>query len=292
MTKKNINEFGLSLGFGSLIDKKGSITDINKFNTVMFKMMQDKFGGGMKKLSTTTKGLWSTVVGVFNDGMSQIVGVSKDGAIKAGSALDTLKTDILKPLADQMIKWSEDGTFKEWGDQLTGAIKLIKPYFSDMKGTINGFKTAITGIPDAFASLKKTLEPILAGITAMFAASAVAMIAANPVLYAGLAAAAGTGYLGFKLYQGNEELQQQKTSEQFKDWGALKGGGFGSAENQAGYGTTMYAGAISKNGGSTIHYNPQISVNGSGLTKEQLTQSIQDAIDTDKLITAAKNGEI
>ena len=41
--------------------------------------MEKRYKGGAESLSKTTKGMWSTVTGVFKNSMAKIVGVTDDG---------------------------------------------------------------------------------------------------------------------------------------------------------------------------------------------------------------------
>lgn len=292
LTKDIINKYGMSAGFGNLIDKKGSVTDINKFNKVMFKLMEQKFGGGMKKLSRTTKGLWSTITGVFADGMSQIVGISEDGTIKAGSPLQYFRDKIMQPLADKFSKWSSDGTFQKWGNQLVEAMKTAKPWFDDIDKTINNFTEGLIDIPSKFNQLKSALKPAIAGITTMFATAAVAMFAANPVLYSGLAAGA---VAGFGVYKGAKFLQENKTKqEEVNSRKTFRTNETWSQPDRIMSPNNSNITPINRAGNKTnnVTYSPNITINAANMTKSELEKIIRREIDTQKLLDMASDGLI
>ena len=110
ITKAKIVEQGEKLFSGvQLVNNKGQIVNQEKFNEAMISLMQDRFAGGMEKQATTMKGLWSTVTGVTKSALATITGVTADGSIRAGSALDRLKQGV-SSLAERFSKWQQDGT--------------------------------------------------------------------------------------------------------------------------------------------------------------------------------------
>ena len=71
----------------------------------------------MEKQAGTMKGLWSTVTGVTKSALAEMVGMSNDGSIRAGSAMERLKGSVAQ-LAGKLEQWQQDGTLARLGEQL------------------------------------------------------------------------------------------------------------------------------------------------------------------------------
>lgn len=100
-----------------LVNNKGQIVNQEKFNQALISLMEDKFAGGMEKQAGTMKGLWSTVTGVTKSALAEMVGMSNDGSIRAGSAMERLKGGVSQ-LAGRLEQWQQDGTLARLGEQL------------------------------------------------------------------------------------------------------------------------------------------------------------------------------
>lgn len=87
----------------------------------LVQVMNSRFAGGMEKLSTTTKGMWSTVTGVAKNSLAKIVGIMDDGTVRQGSALDILRQKI-SSVADTLVKWQNDGTIEAIADKATNIL--------------------------------------------------------------------------------------------------------------------------------------------------------------------------
>ena len=87
----------------------------------LVQVMNSRFAGGMEKLSTTTKGMWSTVTGVAKNSLAKIVGIMDDGTVRQGSALDILRQKI-SLVADTLVKWQNDGTIEAIADKATNIL--------------------------------------------------------------------------------------------------------------------------------------------------------------------------
>lgn len=97
----------------SVVNTKGQITDLKKFNEALMGLMNDKFAGGMEKNSRTFKGLWSTITGVTKSGMAQIAGITSTGDIVSGSLFDLAKQKA-QQFGDALTRMQADGTFERW----------------------------------------------------------------------------------------------------------------------------------------------------------------------------------
>ena len=109
------------MGKIQVVNNQGQITNQEKFNEALVALMEDKFKGGMEKQATTVKGLWSTVTGVTKSSLATIVGITEEGSIRQGSALEMLKGKI-KLVADQLTAWQSDGTLDEISNKVTGVV--------------------------------------------------------------------------------------------------------------------------------------------------------------------------
>ncbi|MGE4272058.1 MAG: hypothetical protein AB7E31_04210 [Desulfitobacterium sp.] len=127
----------------TVVNNKGQIVDQEKFNKALVAIMEDRYKGGMDKLSDSTRGIWSTITGTTKSALSEIVGMTSDGTIRQGSMLEKVKGKA-KQLADQFEKWQKDGT-----------ISRISKQFSD------GFSTAYQKIKDVYNFLKKYQDFII-----------------------------------------------------------------------------------------------------------------------------------
>lgn len=118
ITKAKIVEQGEKLFAGvQLVNNKGQIVNQEKFNEALIALMQDRFSGGMEKQAATMKGLWSTVTGVTKSALATITGITTDGSIRSGSALDLLKGKV-QLLAGKLEEWQQNGTLDRIAQQL------------------------------------------------------------------------------------------------------------------------------------------------------------------------------
>lgn len=162
------------MGKVQVVNNQGQITNQEKFNEALVALMEDKFKGGMEKQASTVKGLWSTVTGVTKSSLATIVGITSEGTVKQGSALDLLKGKI-QGIADKLVMWQQDGTIEEVSRKasvafngLSSAIKFcmdnmgwILPVASGLIGTFAAFNIITTVV-----GMMKTLGVTIKGITA------------------------------------------------------------------------------------------------------------------------------
>ena len=76
--------------------------------------MKDKYAGGMEAQANTVRGAWSTVTGVTKSALATLVGMSSDGSLRSGSALDTIKTKV-QQLGETFERWQQ---MARWTDSL------------------------------------------------------------------------------------------------------------------------------------------------------------------------------
>ena len=129
-------------------------------------VMNSRFTGGMAKLSTTTKGLWSTVTGVVKNSLGKIVGIMDDGTVRQGSALDILRQKI-STLADTLVKWQNDGTIEKIAQKATDVLgkglDFLGKTIGWVKDNANWLIPVLTGLLTTFATFN-----ILSGVAKLW----------------------------------------------------------------------------------------------------------------------------
>lgn len=199
--------------FKDFIRENGLATNsIENTQIALKKFLDEKFGGGMEKLASTTKGAWSTITGSVKLSLARIVGMGVDGTVRVGSLLDRINGKA-NSIANQLVEWSEDGTVDKLADK---AGKLFETLWSLGEGTYKFFSEnswarwsaaavvgivvvgkVLLGLLSTIATTIKnvqTLKTALSGLAKSFgfgkAASAAA--AASGSAATGAASAAGT----------------------------------------------------------------------------------------------------
>ena len=104
-----------------LVNNQGQIVNQEKFNEALVSLMQERFAGGMEKQAGTIKGLWSTVTGVTKSALANMAGITTDGSVRTGSALDLLKGGV-SSLAGRLEQWQQDGTLDAIAQRLDQGI--------------------------------------------------------------------------------------------------------------------------------------------------------------------------
>lgn len=200
ITKAKILEQGEKMFAGvQLVNNKGQIVNQEKFNEALVALMQDRFAGGMEKQATTMKGLWSTVTGVTKSALATITGITTDGSIRSGSALDLLKGKV-QLLAGKLEQWQQDGTLNRIAQQfdqgLARAAELAGQAFSWVTTNGDTIRRWIVGLGSALAAVKilQFASGVIQAVktVSLFAKTVGLIVAANPIVLAiGAAIAAG-----------------------------------------------------------------------------------------------------
>lgn len=200
ITKAKILEQGEKMFAGvQLVNNQGQIVNQEKFNEALVALMQDRFAGGMEKQATTMKGLWSTVTGVTKSALATITGITTDGSIRSGSALDLLKSKV-QLLAGKLEQWQQDGTLDRIAQQfdqgLAKAVETAGKAFDWIVANGDTIRRWIVGLGSALAMVK--IVQFASGViqavktVSLFAKTAGMIVAANPIVLAiGAAIAAG-----------------------------------------------------------------------------------------------------
>lgn len=124
----------------TVTNNKGQITDQRAFNAVLFKLMEDRFKGGMEMQSTTFKGMLSNTKDF----------VSNTGRELGKPLFDKMKQQ-LSNLLDYFQKLKDDGTITKWIKGIQDTSINTAKVFTDNWGTI---KPVIEGVAGALLILK------------------------------------------------------------------------------------------------------------------------------------------
>ena len=184
-----------------IVNNKGQIVNQEKFNQALISLMEDKFAGGMEKQAGTMKGLWSTVTGVTKSALAEMVGMTSDGSIRAGSAMERLKGSVAQ-LAGKLEQWQQDGTLSRLGQQLdqglARGLDLASRGFQWLTENGDTVKRTLFGLAGALATvkvLKLATDLIFLGKNLfLFGETAAAVMSANPMVL-GIMAAVAAGAL-------------------------------------------------------------------------------------------------
>lgn len=198
ITKAKILEQGEKMFSNvQLVNNQGQITNQEKFNEALIALMQDRFAGGMEKQATTMTGLWSTVTGVTKSALATITGITTDGSIRSGSALDLLKGKV-QLLAGKLEEWQQNGTLDRIAQQFDqGLAKAVETAGNAFTWILNNGDTVqrwLIGLGSALAAVK--ILQFASGVinavktVSLFAKTAGALVAANPIVLAITAAIA------------------------------------------------------------------------------------------------------
>lgn len=157
---ERLKEFGITkrmleerISVGSF-DNKGSLINQKKMFDDLMNYIATGYKDGMVKLARTTTGLLSTVKGIYGSFTSLLFTGSETGLIVENSPLGVFKNELLQPLADNMIKWQQDGTFTKWSENF--ASGFTKVYEAMRKGFafIKKFKEVFIALIGGMATVK------------------------------------------------------------------------------------------------------------------------------------------
>lgn len=182
ITKKMLEE---EISKGSF-DNKGSLINQKKMFDDLMKYINKSYAGGMEKLSRTTIGLISSIKGIYGSFTNLLFTGSQTGEILDKSPLGVFRKEVLLPLADNMMKWQEDGTFTKWGEQFSQAFTKFYGAVKSGVSFLWKHREAIIALISGYIAFKTTLALIN-----------LAVMLTNPV---GLATAAITALAGAFIY--------------------------------------------------------------------------------------------
>lgn len=136
LSKKTLEDLDKS---GKVFNNKGQVINQIALTDLLFAEMEKRYKGGAESLSKTTKGMWSTVTGVFKNSMAKIVGVTDDGMVRTGSLLDKFR-NLIEKVANKMVEWQENGTIEKISAKFDSFISKVKEGFAFIKELIEPIK--------------------------------------------------------------------------------------------------------------------------------------------------------
>lgn len=114
--------------------------------------LDEKFGGGMAKLATTTKGAWSTITGVVKSGLAQLVGMGTDGTVRVGSALDILRNKA-QDFSSELVEMQENGQLEAKARELGSALGSMLDIGSNVLTTLYNYRGAVVVFASAAGAI-------------------------------------------------------------------------------------------------------------------------------------------
>lgn len=170
ITKRQIVDKAEKMFAGQqVVNNQGQIVNQKKFNKALLSLMNDKFAGGMEKQAQTLKGAWSTVTGVTKSALANVMGMTSDGTIRAGSALDIFKQKI-GGVAKKLTQWQNDGTLDNLatkiGDTLGKALDKASDAVKWLKDNMYWLKPVLTAVVAGFIAFNivSTVTSLITGL--------------------------------------------------------------------------------------------------------------------------------
>ena len=168
ITKAMITKKANEMFTDEVVNGQGQIVDLEKFNEALVALMQDKYEGGMDKLAKTVRGRWSTVTGITKSALATMAGVSADGSVRVGSALDIIGNYVQR-VADKLTAWQEDGTLDAIAVKFDSFVRGAASGISMLVSHFDIIAPVIAGVITGFAAFN-ILTPIRNGFVAVSAA--------------------------------------------------------------------------------------------------------------------------
>lgn len=154
-----------------IINNQGQIVNQEKFNEALVALMKDKYTGGMEAQANTVRGAWSTVTGVTKSALATLVGMSFDGSLRSGSALEAIKNKV-QELGAVFEKWQQDGTLDRFAKKFDETLQKIGNFAVPVLQKVgSGFKWV--------ADNANWLLPVVAGVWSAFKAYTILNSAVN-----------------------------------------------------------------------------------------------------------------
>lgn len=177
--------------------------------------LDEKFGGGMAKLATTTKGAWSTITGVVKSGLSQLVGMGTDGTVRVGSALEILRQKA-QDFSSMLVEMQENGQLESKAKELGSALGSVLDIGSNVLTTLYNFRGLIA-IFASVAAMTWVAQKAMLAFKAVTEAVRIAQMLLNGTLAMspiGLIAAA-LGVIGYTAYTIANGSAQEDYAERY-----------------------------------------------------------------------------
>lgn len=141
ITRDTLNTFAKSKGITLFSGTK--IKDQQQFAETLKDFMNSQYAGGMKKQATTMSGMWSTVSGMASNAMAKMIGVTNDGYIIAGGAMDKIR-EKLEGMLGALSRWEQDGTMEKIAEKTSGALGNIIEMVDSVIGAAKGIGAVLS----------------------------------------------------------------------------------------------------------------------------------------------------
>ncbi|NSB17433.1 hypothetical protein [Clostridium beijerinckii] len=173
-----------------IVNNKGQITDQQAFNTALLSLMESKFKGGMELQSKTLSGTLSTLKGNFSTTLATIAGVTSDGTVKAGGALDRLK-GVVQTVADKIQAWGDDGGAERACDAIGNAFDTLGKAISFVKENFGTIAPVVAGVAGGFVAFN-----VITKVITIFNGLSKVVSVIRTVIFAIQAFVGGAGTIG------------------------------------------------------------------------------------------------
>lgn len=133
ITRDTLNTFAKSKGITLFSGTK--IKDQQQFAETLKDFMNSRYAGGMKKQATTMSGMWSTISGMASNAMANMIGVTNDGYIKVGGAMDKIRQRV-EGLMNTFQRWETDGTWDKLANGVSGVVSAVDTVVNRVSGNL------------------------------------------------------------------------------------------------------------------------------------------------------------
>lgn len=173
-----------------VVNNKGQIVNQTAFNTALLSLMQSRFKGGMELQSKTLSGTLSTLKGNFSTTLATIAGVTSDGTVKAGGALDRLK-GVVQSVSDRIQAWADDGGAERACNVVGNAFTTLGNVISFVKENFSTIAPVVAGVAGGFVAFN-----VITRVVSLFGTLSKVISVIKTVIFAVQAFVGGAGTLG------------------------------------------------------------------------------------------------
>lgn len=155
---ERLKEFGITKEMIKKMSPKSfkgeQVINQERMFTDLMDHINKTYKDGMKRLANTTSGVISTIKGITDSFLGMLLSGSQTGKIVEGSPLAVLNEEVLLPLAENLQKWQEDGTFKRWSQSFAEGIRKLTYFIKESISFIKEYKSVILGLLAFFVGFK------------------------------------------------------------------------------------------------------------------------------------------
>lgn len=201
ITRDTLNQYAKSKGIK--LFRGSEIIDKEVLADTLAEFMDSRYAGGMKKQASTLTGMWSTVRGIATNTMANIIGVSNDGSIKIGGAMDRIREKV-QGVMSKMEQWEQDGTMKRIADRASEVFGWMLDAGEKLIDTITilGKSESLKTLVNVSGELLHALAPLLELVNGIL----------KIILFINDIGAASGGDIGKGLFQGDWSMSGVKNT--------------------------------------------------------------------------------